>query len=69
MRDLTERQFLKGTARSFWEKQIDDDSFDGDPAAIPDIVLPTDVVQSDGVNEGVDESGCSTPPLLHGDTL
>ena len=51
------------------EQEVYSGNFDKDPHAVHDVVLPTDGVQSNGVDICVEEDGEPNGKLLNGDAL
>jgi len=64
---LTESQLLKGAPRCLREEEPDEDDLEDKPAAVGEQPLPCDVLQSNGVDEGGEESGASAEELEDGD--
>ncbi len=56
-RGRTKSELLQGAAESLGEHEVHETDFKSEPAAVRDKVLPADVVEADGVDEGGEETG------------
>lgn len=50
------------------EEEVDEDNFISEPAAVRDEVLPADVLEANGVDEGGKETSQAAEKLEDGDT-
>ena len=65
---LTESQLLESAIGRLGEEEVHEADFEAQPAAIDDEPPPLDVLETDGVDEGGEETGETTEELEHGDT-
>lgn len=61
-----ERQFFEGTPKRLREHEIHKRDLKGQEAAVRDEVLPADVLETDGVDERVEETGKAAEELEPG---
>ena len=66
---LTESQLLQAPSTRLREQEEDEDDLEPEEDDIHEVVLPSAVSDTDGVDEGVEESGATTEGLEDGDTL
>jgi len=62
-RELAECEFLQGLSVGLREEEECDQDLDGSPDAIGDVILPSDVLQTDGVYELVEETNGTATSL------
>jgi len=63
------RHFLERSIPCFNVEEVDDSEFDGQPAGVDDVVVPSDSAESDGVDVGVEEEGQVDGQEDDGETL
>lgn len=63
-----EGEFLQSLARGFWEQEVNEANFESEPNDVGEVVLPAGILETDWVDEGVEETGATTPVLEDGDT-
>ena len=64
----TERQLLQRPSRSLREHEVDENDFEGKPAAVRDQIPPAYIVEADGVHEGGEEGGETAEQLESGNS-
>jgi hypothetical protein len=65
---LTEGQLFESSSIGLGEQEVDEANLKGQEAAVGDEVSPADVLETDGVDEGVEEAGKTAEKLEEGDT-
>ena len=63
-----ERKLFERATHGLREHEVHKDNLKCEPAAVRDKVLPADVLETDGVDEGGEETGQATKELEDGDT-
>ena len=66
---LTESELFERLSRGLGEDEVDEGDLESKEDAIADVVFPSSVLDTDRVDELVEEAGTATPPLENGNTL